>query len=138
MSVGAKGEDLSDIFPHVASVAAAYGDPKGKYSGFLQKNAKDYQSQPFWYYDQSAALPNSPAGKSKRSESGVTENTGTEARNSTNDSIPVMSQSTTSIPFECPAVFRDAPAVELEDGLFVTCDELRPFFEIPSSIDTSM
>lgn len=131
MSIGAKGEDLSDIFPHVASVAAAYGDPKGKYAAFLQKNVNNYKSQPFWFYDQSAALPNSPAAKTKRSYSDKK----TQVR-STEGSKLIADQNT--IPFECPAVFKDAPAVELEDGLFVTCDQLRPFFEIPASVDTPM
>ena len=123
---------MSDIFPHVAAVAAAYGDPKGKYSGYLQNNDKSYKSEPFFYYDQTAALPNSPAGKAKRGASAEMA-----AGNSTADgAVPVTSQST-PIPFECPAVFKDTPAVEIEDGLFVTCDQLKPFFEIPSPVDTS-
>ena len=41
------------------------------------------------------------------------------------------------IPFECPAVFRDAQETELEDDLFVTCDVLRPFYEMLPSVDPS-
>lgn len=142
MTVGAKGEDLSDVFPHVAAVAAAYGDPKGKYSAFLQKNVANYKSQPFWFYDQSSALTNSPAGKAKRSDDiesstpiVTRQDSPSNATEPIKDADSVSSPSST-IPFECPEVFNDAPAVELEDGLFVTCDELRPFFEIPSSVDT--
>ena len=31
--------------------------------------------------------------------------------------------------FECPQVFETAKEVELEDGLFVTCDELKPYYD---------
>lgn len=144
MTVNPKGEDISDIFPHVASIAAAYGDPKGKYSAFLQKNMPDYKSQPFWFYDQSAALPHSPAGsKTKRSDDAASLdhaavqtpdfNVQTATLNATDSggsAAPVPAQSTT-IPFECPAVFEDAFETELEPGLFVTCDQLRPFYELP-------
>ena len=34
-----------------------------------------------------------------------------------------------SIPFACPEVFRDAARVEIEDGIWVTCDQLRPLYE---------
>ncbi|EKM60952.1 uncharacterized protein PHACADRAFT_156084 [Phanerochaete carnosa HHB-10118-sp] len=145
MSVNPKGEDVSDIFPHVATVAAAYGDPKGKYASFLQKYISSYQSQPFWFYDQSAALPNSPAGKTrKRSDAAPVSKLESPTAASQASSAgpttfvdpvePVATQNST-IPFECPAVFKDAPAVELEDGLYVTCDQLKPFFEA-ASIDT--
>lgn len=160
MGVNPKGEDISDIFPHVAAAAAAYGDPKGKYSAFLQKNAPNYKSQPFWFYDQSAALPNSPAGKTKRSDEGddyqsadysstasvpassdvsmpqrtssAPQGTPTNADNST---API-GVAGASVPFECPAVFKDATTTELEDGLFVTCDQLKPFYEIKLPVDT--
>lgn len=127
MSVNPKGEDISDIFPHVAAVAAAYGDPQGRYAAFLQKHVNDYQSQPFWFYDQSAALPNSPAGKTKKRSS--------DPMIFVNPTDPAATQNST-IPFECPAVFKDAPAVELEDGLYVTCDQLKPFFETPAPVVT--
>jgi hypothetical protein len=35
------------------------------------------------------------------------------------------------IPFECPMVFAFALDVEIDNGIFVTCDELRPYYEIP-------
>ncbi|GJE86013.1 chondroitin AC/alginate lyase-like protein [Phanerochaete sordida] len=143
MSVNPKGEDISDIFPHVAAVAAAYGDPQGKYAAFLQKHNSNYQTQPYWFYDQSAALPNSPAGKGrKRSDGGdgALRETGQDPSADTmtyvDPIVPAASQDST-IPFECPAVFENAPAVELEDGLYVTCDQLKPFFQTAAPIDTS-
>ncbi|KAI0704924.1 alginate lyase-domain-containing protein [Cytidiella melzeri] len=165
MGVNPKSEDMSDIFPHVAAVAAAYGDPKGKYAAFLQKNDPNYQSQPFWFYDQSAALPNSPAGKTKRSDEsqdpafaegsstagnpsfGVTYNPWTNSSasrdmpssdvgSSVDGSTAPVEVAGAAIPFECPAVFRDATFTELEDDLFVTCDQLKRFYEIPLPVNS--
>ena len=135
MNVNPKGEDISDIIPHVAAVAAAYGDPKGKYAAFLQKNMPSFKTQPFWFYDQSVALPNSPAGKAKRSddddENQPGEGTPT-APTSSDDSTtaPNTDVEGTHIKFECPAVFKYGTSTELEDGLFVTCDQLKPFYKL--------
>ncbi|OCH96520.1 chondroitin AC/alginate lyase [Obba rivulosa] len=133
MGLDPKGEDVSDIFPHVAAVAAAYGDPKGKYAGFLQKNAGNYKSQPFWFYDQTIALSNAPAAKVKHSRGFVrsllpaVDFAGMKAL----FSHAVVAVEDTPIPFTCPAVFDDSPEVEIDDGIFVTCDELKPFYELP-------
>lgn len=64
MNLNPKGEDVAEILPHVAAIAAAYGDPKGKYAAFLKKWMSNYQSNSFWLYDQTKALPNSPAAHS--------------------------------------------------------------------------
>lgn len=156
MATGPKGEDISDIFPHVAAVAAAYGDPKGKYAAYLQKNAASYKSQPFWFYDQSSALPNSPAGKtskSKRADSGndtvpairaqpappanTTAENGTSSPGDISDAPTPLAAGGASVPpFECPAVFDTLPTVELEDGLFVTCDQLEKYYKIPVISDS--
>ena len=37
---------------------------------------------------------------------------------------------TTQIPFECPAVFALVEEVEIDNEIFVTCDELKPFYQI--------
>ncbi|KAI0079578.1 chondroitin AC/alginate lyase [Panus rudis PR-1116 ss-1] len=118
MSVNPKGERVLDLVPHVASVAAAYGDPSGKYKAFLQKYESDYKSEAWWFYDQTAALPNSPAAgiRKREDEVGAAPNA-TEAANGV-------------VPFECPAVFAEAVEAELEDGLYVTCEDLRPFYYI--------
>ena len=43
------------------------------------------------------------------------------------------------IPFACPAVFDHAQEVELEDGLYVTCEELKPLYELPPlPVDTDV
>lgn len=144
MSLDPKGEDISDILPHVAAVAAAYGDPKGRYAAFLQKNDPSYKSQPYWFFDQSGALPNSPAGKSVRGyqveDNPAVKSFSPEAAAPSSLPTPTDPPSSvpgsevpvdTEVPFECPAVFQNAEFVELEYGLFVTCDQLKPFYEIP-------
>ena len=117
-------EDVDDIVPHVAAIAAAYGDPKGKYKSFLQSKASGYKSEAWYFFDQTAALPNSPAGggKGKRADD--------DSNDDTEDLTPFS-----HVPFECPAVFDLAPEVELEVGLFVTCDDLRRFYKIAPDWD---
>ncbi|CAL1696059.1 unnamed protein product [Somion occarium] len=130
------GEDVTDILPHVAAVAAAYGDPKGKYNAFLKKQNSNYKSESYWFYDQTAALPNSPAaGKQKRAIDG-NEDVPTSSANDTSKAAgDTVASETKIIPFECPDVFSDAKKVEIEDGLFVTCDELAPYYKLPALSD---
>ncbi|KAI1797767.1 chondroitin AC/alginate lyase [Ganoderma leucocontextum] len=140
MAIGPKNEDITDIFPHVAAVAAAYGDPQGKYSAFLRSKAKDYASQPFWLYDQSSALSHSPAGQSKRRRDlGIAfdrmehSNEAFAGDMYTVETVAMDGVRTVESgdgPFECPEVFDTAKEVDLEDGLSVTCGELEPYYEI--------
>ena len=141
MSLDPKGEDVSDIFPHVAAVAAAYGDPNGKYKSFLQSKDNGYKSEPFWFYDQTNAVPNSPVAHNAHHR-----------RNDNDDALPLnnlpdiekiealirnardAAGSAAEIPFQCPSVFDLNQEVQLEDGLYVTCDQLEPFYEITSDL----
>ncbi|TFK57338.1 chondroitin AC/alginate lyase [Heliocybe sulcata] len=186
MAQNPKGEDITELAPHVAAVAAAYGDPTGKYGSFLRRTMPDYQSQSFWFYDQPQALPNSPASRLKshaaahRDQSilwqifGLPEFGQPDASSPAappnasngNDTDPSSSPSTPSpsgplmdgtgsspsmggagspsssttggssddgpAPFVCPAVFALGQQVEIDDGVFVTCDQLRPFYELPA------
>ncbi|KAI0670017.1 chondroitin AC/alginate lyase [Trametes maxima] len=139
MGLDPKGEKIDDIFPHVAAVAAAYGDPQGKYAAFLQKRGSNYASQPFWFYDQSSALPNSPAGgrsKHRRDdalvEGGVAnatalvETASDAAQGATAKTLDEVNGGEAD--FVCPAVFRDEKETELDDGIYTTCDALKPFY----------
>ncbi|RPD82674.1 chondroitin AC/alginate lyase [Lentinus tigrinus ALCF2SS1-7] len=134
MAQDPKEEDVADIFPHVAAVAAAYGDPKGKYAAFLKKKDSNYASQPFWFYDQSAALPSSPAGHPKRelSISGGAVGQQDVAVYSDATSGKILDASSVvgsgNVTFECPAAFDGVSEVELEPGLTTTCPELEPYY----------
>ncbi|KAH7921786.1 chondroitin AC/alginate lyase [Leucogyrophana mollusca] len=117
MELDPKNENVADIFPHVGAIAAAYGDPDGKYDKFLQERDSAYRSQSFWYYDQTVALPRSPAARGNTRRSAGVENDQT-------------SGSDTSSSFVCPGIFGIAPnrPVEIADGIFVTCDQLKDFY----------
>lgn len=110
-------EDPSELVPHVAAVAAAYGDPSGKYQNFMKKYQPDYKQRAFWYYDQTNALPNSPAGKASRGEGTVKE-------------ADVSSHPSIVPAFTCPEQFLYEPSgkTEFEDGLFFSCAQIAPFY----------
>ncbi|CAK5279988.1 unnamed protein product [Mycena citricolor] len=107
-----KGEDVTELAPHVAAVMAAYGDSSGKYLAFLKKAVPNYQMKYFWFSDQPEALANTRQKRQQNDADG---------------------QSADSIPFVCPwnAIPNGIESVELEDGLFKSCDELKLLFEIP-------
>ncbi|THU91765.1 chondroitin AC/alginate lyase [Dendrothele bispora CBS 962.96] len=108
-----KNENAAELVPHLAAAAAVFGDPLGKYATYMQKVQSNYKQRPFWYYDQPGALNfGTGSGKAKRGDTSPT------------------------VLFDCPRIFEiEGGEVEIEDGLFVTCAELQPFFELPSSTD---
>lgn len=112
------GEDVSQIFPHVAAVAAAYGDPTGKYAAYLKKMDSTYESKSYWFYDQPLAFPNSPSSTKQA------------RRYSRKRDDSVSTPDVPVIPFECPAIFNDAVKVEIDNGLYVSCDDLRPYYTV--------
>ncbi|KAF5312756.1 hypothetical protein D9619_003003 [Psilocybe cf. subviscida] len=123
MSQNPGDEDPSQTLPHVASVAAAYGDPTGKYMAFLKKHDSSYSGKSFWLYDQVGAFPNSPGSK-KAARSLIRKQDGV-----SDLSFPsLVANDVPDVPFACPAVFSDTVKVLIDNDLYVTCDELRPFY----------
>ena len=106
MSVNPKNEDRTECLPHVAAVAAAYGDPSGKYAAYLREHGGDYRSEAYWFYDQPEAIQR------------------TKTRERARDAQEM------DFDFECPAVFEVGAPVELDDGIFVTCQDLEPFYGV--------
>jgi hypothetical protein len=121
MSREPHGEDVSQIFPHVASVAAAYGDPTGKYAAFLKQHDPNHTSKSYWFYDQPSALSNAPTSHSKRSVTWKREDAFDPPESLVN-MVP------NPAPFVCPAIFDNSKEVEIDNGIFVTCDQLKPFY----------
>jgi len=119
MGLDPKREDQSTVFPHVAAAMAAYGDPTGKYRSFLQKYNPRYQAQSFWFYDQPAALSHAPASRGRKRQSAKWD--GREDHGS--------GMEASAIAFVCPTVFDQEEQVELAIDVFVTCPQLRPFYE---------
>lgn len=109
MQVPPRGENVMELCPHVAAVRAAYGDPSGKYLTYLRTQCPDFRKQPYWFYNQPSAL---------RVRSNTASRSTTKARRAADDSED----------FQCPDVFELAPQVELDYGVFVTCDQLRPLY----------
>ena len=44
------------------------------------------------------------------------------------DPDPAAATATPTIPFVCPPAFATAASVQLDDGVYVTCAELKPFY----------
>jgi hypothetical protein len=64
MTLDAGDEDVTELAPHVAAVAAAYGDPTGKYARWLadENNSGDPDAIQSWrFYDSADALYSSPS-----------------------------------------------------------------------------
>lgn len=141
-----KGEEMDDLLPHIAAVAAAYGDPEGKYKAFLDKQPAGYERKPFWFYNQPSAFakaPNSAKGKRKAKKKGkrsevkgtILDEAGDEGDgddDSDDPDVPVGAKPT--IPFTCPDAFKDTAKVEIDNGIFVTCEQLRPLYETDASV----
>ena len=119
-------EQVSDIFPNVAAVAAVYGDPGGKYMAYLKKTDPHYMTAPYYYYDQSAAI------SQRRSSGNAKDVAVTMAKQSSslseNDMRPSNTSEIPKIPWKCPTAFATALRVQLDDGVFVTCNELKPLY----------
>ncbi|KAL0575991.1 hypothetical protein V5O48_005991 [Marasmius crinis-equi] len=116
MSIDPKNEDVGQILPLVATARGVYGDRDGRYTAFLDKNSRDYRSKPYWYYSQPEAFPSGGGGRKRQVVWGRDDVKG----------APVAEKD--AIPFTCPDIFRLESCVELDIGLCVTCEMLRPFF----------
>ncbi|KAJ3883038.1 chondroitin AC/alginate lyase [Lentinula edodes] len=113
MGVKPGNENIEELVPHVAAAMAAYG-PSQAYTNFLSKESA--QNQPFWFYDQPSALlhaPASKAGSSKRS---------TVVWGRDDDGV------TGPVDPACPPIFQEHERVEIDNGIFVTCQELLPAY----------
>lgn len=111
MSADSKGEDRSLVAPHIATIIQAYGDPSGKYQKYLDETDPNYRSKSYWFYDQPETLTGSSS--KKRSVEWRREET-------PSHSLPCES--------DLPVVFERASDVELEVGLYVTWDQLKPLY----------
>lgn len=142
-------EPIDNIFPHVAAAAAAYGDPGARYTSFLQRHKSKYRSDRFWLYDQTKALKMAPATRqtrrrdiydqlwrrrserwAKRDQPDTSSSLGDDLDGAT-DIQAGGSPKDKSVEIECPAVFDNVKEVELDNGLVVTCDQLKPFYINP-------
>lgn len=132
MAQDPKKEAVSKIFPHVAAVAAAYGDPDGRYANFLQAHHPVYKSDRYWLYDQAPALKMTPSRRRplrwKRQDADDPEEypdrdgaiPPSEAQNDTTSRNRIASR--------CPETFTGQEEIELDNGVSVTRNQVRPFY----------
>ena len=139
MAQDPKKEAVSQIFPHVAAIAAAYGDPGKKYTSFLQAHNSKYKSDRYWLYDQALALKMSPSRSREKRDSRRPLRW---KRQDMDDSeeypdgdgiiVPSNAQNETAagngVTIQCPEAFAGQEEIELDNGVFVTCDQVRPFY----------
>ncbi len=115
MGVDPKDEDSSELLPHTASVVAAYGDPTGKYRAFLEKEDPMYQSRSWWFYNQPSSVkgarytPSGSASRLRQRRSGDT----------TTSSTPLLVK---------PPAFSHTDTIQLDDGVYVTWEDLLPYY----------
>jgi hypothetical protein len=112
MRTDPQNEDVAEVVPHVAAIAAACGDPKGKYAAFMARAMPNYKTKPFYFYNQPEAL----SQKNKRSTIWARE--GDDVKD--------------NIPWKCPRNSELLPSgvygFELDNGVYVSCDELEPLY----------
>ena len=151
-----QGEAFTTILPHLASVAVAYGDPKGKYAALAMKQDKGYAGRTWWWHDVTGAFgPSSSVSHQKRwarsrstsrskrsmdrplagSESvGIVGNTAVLVAAAAPPSPASAATSAVWAPGEEPIrpdIFgsvEDNVSIQLDDGVYVTWDDVRPFY----------
>ncbi|KAF8760706.1 chondroitin AC alginate lyase [Rhizoctonia solani] len=139
ISLDPGNERVEEALPHVAAVAAVYGDPRRKYTNYLKSVNRNYDKKPFWFYDQPAAIMNKPKGKRdvvdiaspstillrvpNRGSFETTKRGGRRLRQSIRQRAYDPEQ--TIVP---PPMFQDGKEVELEDGLDVDWDGISSFY----------
>lgn len=139
MAQDPKKEAVSQIFPHVAAVAAAYGDPAKKYANFLQAHNRNYKSDRYWLYDQVPALKMSPSRRREKRDSRrplrwKRQDVDDLEEYPDGDGIIAPSEaqsdaaSRNGTTFQCPEAFAGQEEIELDNGVFVTCDQVRPSY----------
>jgi hypothetical protein len=114
MKLNPGSEDISELCPHIAAALAAYGDPAGQYLNFLKRCDPDYAGRPYWFYNQPSALRMRSAIPSSSASAAV-----------------AKKAPRSGAAFGCPPVFALTPEVELDYGVFVTCDDLKRFYVGP-------
>ncbi|KAL1664043.1 alginate lyase-domain-containing protein [Schizophyllum commune] len=139
MNVKPGKEDVEELLPHVAAVAAAYGDPRGVYARWIAahdgQGGLQAEKAPYWFYDQAGAVGVRKArrevvvGRGEELAVGAGEG---DAEKSLRDG-KMKRDGAMDVPFECPQVFAllQETEVEVDDGLYVTCETLQPYYELP-------
>lgn len=128
-------ERLEEALPHVAAIAAAYGDPQRRYASYLKAGNKNYAKKPFWFYDQPGAL--SRRSRNKRDPQDETSLPALESQSSspTTNSKDTYEDTQAAMVDQDhpPSIFANGQLVELEESFFVGWDDVREFYRRPET-----
>lgn len=108
-------DDPTCVFPHVTAVAAAYGDPTGKYQRYMQQKQQNGQNQAkesYYLFNQPQAFAMSPAKTGKRTFLEEIEG-----------EVPAH------VHADRPAPFQFVDQIELDKAIFLTWDTARTIYE---------
>ncbi|CAE6455578.1 unnamed protein product [Rhizoctonia solani] len=138
VSLDPGSERAEEALPHVAAVAAVYGDPRSKYASYLKSGNRNYDKKSYWFYNQPAAFSNKPKSKREVEDGASPGADGSEppmVNANPKDSAPSdgspepESVDATGVDQDHPpAMFANGRLVELEEGLFVGWDNVREFY----------
>ncbi|KAJ7786108.1 chondroitin AC/alginate lyase [Mycena metata] len=119
MGVNPKNEDVTELAPHVAAIAAVYGDPKGKYAAFLKKTMPRYMEQAWWLYNQPEAFTQAPGNQKGKRED--------DAQNGVE--VPEKF----NCEFDLARYLDPEGRILLDDDVFTDCGELTPLYTMADS-----
>lgn len=108
-------DDPTCVFPHVTAVAAAYGDPTGKYRRYMQQKqqkGQNWAKDSYYFFNQPQAFAMSPARTGKRAFREY-----------------IKEEAPPHIHADRPAPFQFVDQIELDGGIFLTWDTARPIYE---------
>ena len=108
-------DDPTCVFPHVTAVAAAYGDPTGKYKRYMQQkqqSGQNWAKEFYYFFNQPQAFAMSPAKTGKRALNEAIE-----------EEVPAH------VHTDRPAPFQFVDQIELDKAIFLTWDAARPIYE---------
>ena len=108
-------DDPTCVFPHVTAVAAAYGDPTGKYKRYMQQKqqmGQNWAKQSYYLFNQPQAFAMSPAKTGKRAFLEDMEG-----------EVPAH------VHADRPAPFQFVDQIELDKAIFLTWNTARPIYE---------
>jgi len=108
-------DDPTCVFPHVTAVAAAYGDPTGKYKRYMQQKqqkSQNWAKERYYFFNQPQAFTMSPAKNGKRALLETIEE-----------------EAPAHVHADRPAPFQFVDQIELDKDIFLTWDTARPIYE---------
>lgn len=111
-------DDPTCVFPHVTAVAAAYGDPTGKYKRYMQQNqqmGQNWAKESYYLFNQPQAFAMSPARTGKRAF------------------LEDIEEVPAHVHADRPAPFQFVDQIELDRAVFLTWNTARPIYETAAS-----